>query len=485
MKKKITLISLVLLVAVCTFGQNPEKTHRYFKEPDSEKHVKNSESGERRNIPEWVIQKNRRSSNNNLTKSAQTTKQQLATIITQDWVLSTGKWVDRFKEDHTYNANGNMTKFFFYIWDESTSKWKAYSKDEYSFDSKNNLTQFIKYNWDLITNQLVAYDKDEYTYDASGNLVLSLNSDWDYSTNKWVADFKIENTYDDNGNITEEIESDWDKSTGRWIALIKSLYNWDDNGILTQEINNEWDLSTSKWVADHKTEYTWDENGNLKQNSVYSWYLSNSQWVNYYKQEHSYDANGKLTQRLTNYWDGSNSQWVGGDKVENTNDANGNMIKHLVSDWDNNKWVIYYNEEYKFDLSFNFSDLIVPNWWTVYGFVNKPLEYNSYVWDDTSNGWVNENKAIFYYSDQNVTNTDDIETKNISLYPNPVLDFLIISFSSTNTATIELFDLQGRSLLSKEISNNEQLNLKHLNNGMYFYNLYIDGNKHSGKLIKE
>ncbi|RLD72998.1 MAG: hypothetical protein DRJ10_18330 [Bacteroidetes bacterium] len=38
--------------------------------------------------------------------------------------------------------------------------------------------------------------------------------------------------------------------------------------------------------------------------------------------------------------------------------------------------------------------------------------------------------------------------------------------------------------MSKEIENNEKVNVEVLNSGMYFYNLYIDGKKFDGKIIK-
>jgi len=78
------------------------------------------------------------------------------------------------------------------------------------------------------------------------------------------------------------------------------------------------------------------------------------------------------------------------------------------------------------------------------------------------------------------------KNEKVSIFPNPVSKYLNFSFTgNSNSATFELFDTQGRKLVTKKINNNEQLNLDDLNSGLYLYNIHVDGNMQSGKLIKE
>ncbi|MBU0487078.1 MAG: T9SS type A sorting domain-containing protein [Bacteroidetes bacterium] len=74
---------------------------------------------------------------------------------------------------------------------------------------------------------------------------------------------------------------------------------------------------------------------------------------------------------------------------------------------------------------------------------------------------------------------------NISFYPNPVYDFFSFDYSGNyDIVTFELFDLQGRKLIRKELNYDDRISLRNLNSGMYLYNIVIDGKLHCGKIIK-
>ena len=160
-------------------------------------------------------------------------------------------------------------------------------------------------------------------------------------------------------------------------------------------------------------------------------------------------------------------------------------------DWNSetSQWVNSDKSEYTYDLSYGLNDLILPNLdYFVPDYsnliVNKPVDFIDYNYIDGS--WVNVWKGTYYYSTVNVTSVSDLSKQVYSIYPNPVLDRLNFNIQhSNNTFTFELYDSQGRKLISKEIINNSQLNLEGLTKGIYLYNLIIDGEIQSGKLIKE
>ena len=160
-------------------------------------------------------------------------------------------------------------------------------------------------------------------------------------------------------------------------------------------------------------------------------------------------------------------------------------------DWNSetSQWVNSDKSEYTYDLSYGLNDLILPNLnYFVPDYsnliVNKPVDFINYNYIDGS--WVNVWKGTYYYSTVNVTSVSDLSKQVYSIYPNPVLDRLNFNIQhSNNTFTFELYDSQGRKLISKEIINNSQLNLEGLTKGIYLYNLIIDGEIQSGKLIKE
>ena len=260
---------------------------------------------------------------------------------------------------------------------------------------------------------------------------------------------------------------------------------------LDYSIGMDWNSETSQWVNSDKSEYTYDANGNLTVRIYSYWNSGTSQWVNSDLEEYTYDANGNPTVRIYSGWNSETSQWVNSDKYEYTYDANGNPTVEIYSLWNSetSQWENSDKSEYTYDLSYGLNDLILPNLdYFVPDYsnliVNKPVDFINYNYIDGS--WVNVWKGTYYYSTVNVTSVSDLSKQVYSIYPNPVLDRLNFNIQhSNNTFTFELYDSQGRKLISKEIINNSQLNLEGLTKGIYLYNLIIDGEIQSGKLIKE
>ena len=260
---------------------------------------------------------------------------------------------------------------------------------------------------------------------------------------------------------------------------------------LDYSIGMDWNSETSQWVNSDKSEYTYDANGNLTVRIYSYWNSGTSQWVNSDLEEYTYDANGNPTVRIYSGWNSETSQWVNSSKYEYTYDANGNPTVEIYSLWNSetSQWENSDKSEYTYDLSYGLNDLILPNLdYFVPDYsnliVNKPVDFIDYNYIDGS--WVNVWKGTYYYSTVNVTSVSDLSKQVYSIYPNPVLDRLNFNIQhSNNTFTFELYDSQGRKLISKEIINNSQLNLEGLTKGIYLYNLIIDGEIQSGKLIKE
>ena len=127
------------------------------------------------------------------------------------------------------------------------------------------------------------------------------------------------------------------------------------------------------------------------------------------------------------------------------------------------------------------NDLILPLWYDEAG---KLVDCISYKYID--NSWVDNDKRTYYYSTFKTVSVSNLSLTDYIIYPNPVSDILNINIPNGNDMfTFELYDAQGRKLISKEITNNAQLSLEGLAKGFYLYNLTIDGKIQSGKLIKE
>jgi hypothetical protein len=74
----------------------------------------------------------------------------------------------------------------------------------------------------------------------------------------------------------------------------------------------------------------------------------------------------------------------------------------------------------------------------------------------------------------------EVPAKNISVYPNPAKDGIIIENAALKTENIVIFDLSGRGVLQTPAENGK-INVSHLQPGIYFVKI----GTYTGKFVKE
>jgi len=376
-------------------------------------------------------------------KSTQVNKKRLDDLILQNWI--TNQWVDYFKEEYTYNANERvMTEIDYY---KNGSVWDPFDKYEYAYNSSLNVSELIIYEWN--TTLWAQVGKIEYVYNA-GKLTTLLIYEW--NNPQWVLLGKIDNTYDGNGNLTVEIVSI---------------------------------MNASLWVAYEKYEHTY-VNNNRTVLTAFEWNFVNSEWDNNWKDEYTYNGSGKLLIEIDSYWD--NPQWIQYDKFDYTRDTNENTIREIKYVWNTtgNQWEENWKYEYAYDMAHDSSDLIVPSWYfgeydyTFNNMVTVEIFYN-FIDPD----WVDSEKSTYNYSDYESTlNVDDeILSKSISFYPNPVSDILTIDSEITLTK-VEFYSTLGKKV--KEINSDfKSIRTDNLSNGFYIVRIQSENGLATKKLIKK
>lgn len=422
-------------------------------------------------------------------KSAKAVKQRLDSYTYKE-LEDDGKY-EKGKSEFVYDANGMLTHEREYNWDETAAKMVLVSVSETTYDAAKNMIQHSNTYLDETTNQFITEYKTTYSYDNNGNIKQTISYYWD-TTNNHAAQDKTEYIYDSSKNLIQIIISYFDESTNQFVFWYRDDYKYNGSGKETQQINYIWDNYFSKqWEPSSKYEFTYDSKGNL----IISLKLSANNlnniwtWAPDYKEEYTYDPNGFLTQ-IFEYNLDNNNQWKLDDKQVNVYDDNGNKTQWFYYfDWDvqTNQWEDIYKEEYTYDNTYTKNDLILP-----YDdddfliFTHMITEVKGYSWDSSTNGWVTSYQASLEYSPQNVTSVSRIDAELVSVYPNPFSESVSFRISGTySQITFELFDLQGRKLLSKAISSNEKINMEGYRSGLYLYMLNVDGKVQIGKLVKK
>jgi hypothetical protein len=398
-------------------------------------------------------------------------------------------WYFDDKAEYTYNTNGNMLTASFYEWGSSRLGWITDSKYENTYDINGNRTQSIFYfgknskDWRPST-------KTENFYNSENKITETYSSSWYDSASSLVLYEKSENSYNSKGNLILTTGYSWQKDLNRWEESYKYSYDYDLNEKLILRLALRLNENTNEWENNLKTEYTYDSLGNELSDIIYKWNSTDNIWEIQSKYEYTYNSEGYLIQKNTGrVWRETDNGIEYGNAFDDyIYDSNRNLIEHQRSSKFPNDPTYYSTRyTYNYDLSYTLSDLFLPySYLSPEEINNKPLEYIAYYWDDTNNDWINERKKIYYYSEENILTVKNTEPIKIALYPNPVLNE--IKFNLTNESkliTFELFDFQGRKIISKKINENEKLNLEYLNSGIYIYYLIVGEKKQKGKLIKK
>lgn len=397
-------------------------------------------------------------------------------VFSINYVLndSTGEWTPTYANELNYDSNGNMLLYNSSIWDIATSSWiftNSCFKYEDAYDEKGNQTLDSYYRWNEELDQWIGKNElIESSYDLDGNTTMKLYKKWDETLNQWVNIEKVVSSYNASG-LFQNNTLEWDSSSGDWLALDQTENNYNQNGTLSKTTYSEWNVELNVWVGISQSEYIYDTNGNLSQSNTLQTDTISGEWYIAAKAEYSYNANNKkvLEERFALNTD-NNDQWDINYKLETVYDAFGNVILNTGYGFNEDSGVFGKVSDNSFIYN-QMGDKLLENCLTIY-YGDEFLPF--YI---TTN---------YYYSIHTTTSSSYKKLETTAMYPNPFSDQISFSLNDSNKQVVfELFNLQGRKVLSKRISGSESINTSNLDSGIYIYNLLLDGKMQSGKLVKK
>lgn len=429
MTKLFTLIAFMVLISLFVSGQNVDvRNLEKYRKSSLERHLNGLKPDDKPDQRGLLFPGNSNIAHGSRLKSSQSIKQRLDSSEFRAWNDTTKLWMNYSKRVNTYDANGNNSQSNGYVWIEATHRWIPDWKSEISFNEKQNASQYLTYDWDKATSQWVPDWKDVFSYNSNGTMPQILNYDLDQKTNQWVLSWQYIYSYNANGHLTQILDYYQDETTLQWVLAWKYIYSFDANGNQTQQLEYFLDEKTSEWVADSKIEYIYDENGNMSEYLVYNRNQTTDQ---------------------------------------------------LELDW---------KRDYTYDINYSFNDLISPflYLWQVNFYHHKMTGQSTSMWNKSTKTWDHPiYNSTFYYSELNTTSVNSLELKWAEIYPNPASEHINIHFTGIdNQVKFELFDLQGRKVISENVLNEGKLDVQRLIKGVYFYNIITNENRQSGKFIK-
>lgn len=82
--------------------------------------------------------------------------------------------------------------------------------------------------------------------------------------------------------------------------------------------------------------------------------------------------------------------------------------------------------------------------------------------------------------------TADVEKVKVAIYPNPVADILSISSINNRVLSIEIYTIEGKNVTIHTVVNQEinNINVTHLDSGIYFLNIFTDDGRITKRIVK-
>ncbi|MEA4986005.1 hypothetical protein SDC9_76059 [bioreactor metagenome] len=455
-------------------------------------------------------------------------------IVDYKWNPVNESWEYDSKRENTFDSFGNITQQYDSIWKNLGEGYMWIPELEIisNVNTKGLVSDYIMTTWyyDGISNLITAKNLYQYTYDENNNLVLEIAQTWDFTNQKWNNTTKVEYTYSNSGKVTGEIwYNGYNEDTMEWIKSRKVELDYNVDGTSALYADYEWNIVNQSWKLTYKTENRIDAYGETVLEQSIQWNSYLKQEVINYKREKIYDEQRNLlSETYINtelYWDGDQYQVsTDGEKTENTYSAAGQLLTNITYYYSNGQFIgdekyeyvynttypeaveteyvyswnestLTWNKEGKGVLTSNFEvsrdNMILP-----FGdegesrevemyFSYMATELVQYEWSGEVSDWVEESKVKVYFSQSEFSSVDDVDADHVTVYPNPVSDFISVRLNENTAANIRLYDLQGRKIYESPVNNQSKIDLSNLANGVYFYQIIRGQETVTGKLLKK
>lgn len=356
-----------------------------------------------------------------------------------------GTWLPAGMEVFTYDGHGN--KLSHLLKQYSSGGWENVSIRTYTYNSNNNNTSRIDQVWSNGNWQ------NDYklinTYDEMGNnlSVLSYTSD---STNVWFNNKRTVITYNENNDRLSSFAQMWYNNV--WNNWYDYSYNYDDLARVSMIHSKRWYQNDWNLQEKHHYQYT---NNNL--DTILSEELKNGLWKNYRITSQWYNENDMQIRSLTRYF--FFDEWMNDTQYSIGYDSRGNVALIVTERWNFQEW----KPVSRVCNEFNENN------------IRTGYSYTDYQWEEI------RGDSTHYFLHETL-GTYDIQSPEISVYPNPTNGLLAISGANQFTA-VELYNLTGKRITILKFEHGTA-DLSGLPSGIYILKIIMGDKVVMRKVVK-
>lgn len=354
--------------------------------------------------------------------------------------------------------------------------WIKLENSFINFDSLGRKTSYLTYHYQSPGKNFVLNFQTDYTYGDNGKL-------------RWITDLAYNSTnlqmdtirkyfyaYDSSGHklLSRKFER---YGSNTWGETKDTIFAYSRNSLIKSYQVVITGLQSNYEISREKTDLSYDTLQNLTESNISVWDPNRLKWFVNYKSIFTYNQFDLLLQKTTlvAYEDTMFRQI---NKTEYTYDNNQNLISDLSynfsqirNDWEKDD---SYDKFYKYD-SVRISEVSIPKPWYYPEFKNRLISVK------TASEFLYWN---MFYSDQIITSTNKMETLNmgITVYPNPVIDYLIVE-GSEKIINSKIVDINGQEIPCK-IESETKINVDLLRPGQYILKVIFPASEQNFKIVK-
>jgi Secretion system C-terminal sorting domain len=371
-----------------------------------------------------------------------------------------------YTEAYWYDANQVCTGYYSLEWNDVTMMMDSSYKETYLYDANGHIQLLT--TWFNNGASFDLFSQDQMTYDASGNVILKMDDLWDNVSMTWLPNQKVSSTYNAQNQLTQELIQFWDANLQQWINNERISYSYGLSGLMIK-LTEFFDANLNSWTPMTQRLFAYNASGLLASEEKQDYDLSTISWVTDVLTNYTYNVAGQMEIIEYVQYDVSSQSFSAFEQTNFIYDAAGNNIQQVTID-PNDPLNPYYRQNFVFDNTYAYSDLILPNYLVQEVpeyFTHKLLNLSVESWDGVQ--WIQESNADLFYSQQTVNEVSEgVVRHDVILYPNPVVSQLTIKTNGVNQPAI-LVDAQGRCIKRQNISGTEQVDVSNLSNGVYHW----------------
>lgn len=355
-----------------------------------------------------------------------------------NWKLDTitMAWKLNYKEiNFVYDSQNNNTSYLFQTWNGSA--WVNLSQRTYSYDANNNNTNFMYQTWN--GSIWVNSGQQTKTYNANNRITNQIYQSWNGST--WVNQSQQTMTYDANNNYINWLDQNWNGSM--WVNFDQSIFSYNVNNKDSNDLQQNWNGTT--WVNVEQYSYTYNANNKMIGDLQQSW--SGTAWVNQFQYTYTFSINNNDSTEFIQQWSGTN--WNNNTEVIFTYNGNNKITNMLVQYWNGSTWVNNSQQTDTYDVN-NLQKSHVNRDFNIAGVKT-----------------IGADSTVYYFNTVTGIKTIAENNNQVSIYPNPTNGQFTIETNSMEKQTVQVFDMNGRLVLSQNINGKTNIDAMVLNEGVY------------------